>query len=116
MDKFYTPEDVAQIFGVSVRTIINLCNAGKLEYLPVAGRRRRFTDTHLQRFVERQTRNTTRNATNSVEKRQPSSQSPIDTSTADKISLNQEPKSKSKTEQSGTNRKALLKEVRSLCR
>lgn len=40
--RLFRPDEVAKIFDVSVKTIYNWCDCGKLEFLRVAGRTMRI--------------------------------------------------------------------------
>jgi len=49
------PADVARILGVSIKGVHAECNAGRLEYVKVNRKERRFTDEMLKRYIEAQT-------------------------------------------------------------
>ncbi len=46
--------DVAEILGLSPRTVHKLVRDGKLACVQVTSRERRFTDTQIAEFIERQ--------------------------------------------------------------
>ena len=45
---FYTPQEVAQFFGVTAKTISNWCDAGRLPYIVTAGGHRRIPVSALK--------------------------------------------------------------------
>jgi len=49
------PADVARVLGVSIKGVHAECNAGRLEYVKVNGKERRFTEEMVRRYVEAQT-------------------------------------------------------------
>ena len=40
--RLFRPDEVAKIFDVSVKTVYNWCNCGKLDFLRIAGRTMRI--------------------------------------------------------------------------
>lgn len=55
MKPLLTPEQVAEILGISPRTVNELCNRKKLRFVQVDAKHRRFTDEMVQEFIDRQT-------------------------------------------------------------
>jgi excisionase family DNA binding protein len=53
--RLLSPKDVAEILGISVKTVNKLVREGKLGCVQVTGRDRRFTDEQLQAYVETRT-------------------------------------------------------------
>jgi len=49
------PEDVSTILAISVKGIHELCRSGRLEYIRVNGKERRFTEEMVQAFIQEQT-------------------------------------------------------------
>jgi excisionase family DNA binding protein len=54
MTPLLTPEQVAEILGISPRTVNELCNRKKLGYVQVDSKHRRFTEEMVQEFIDRQ--------------------------------------------------------------
>jgi excisionase family DNA binding protein len=50
-----TPEDVSKLLAVSVKGVHELCRSGRLDYVRVNGKERRFTEEMIQSFIEAQT-------------------------------------------------------------
>jgi excisionase family DNA binding protein len=46
-----TPQQVADILGISDRTIHKLCREGKLGYSQVDAKHRRFTQEHVEAYI-----------------------------------------------------------------
>jgi len=55
MTPLLTPEQVAEILGISPRTVNELCNRKKLGFVQVDAKHRRFTEEMVQDFIDRQT-------------------------------------------------------------
>lgn len=47
-----TPEDVSKLLAVSVKGVHELCRTGRLDYVRVNGKERRFTEEMVQAFIE----------------------------------------------------------------
>jgi excisionase family DNA binding protein len=45
------PREVAEILGISERTVHQLCREGKLGYCQVDAKHRRFTQEHVEAYV-----------------------------------------------------------------
>ncbi len=45
------PREVAEILGISPRTIHQLCREGKLGYCQVDAKHRRFTQEHVEEYI-----------------------------------------------------------------
>lgn len=52
-EKFFTPHEVAELFGVKVITVWDWIRKGKLRALRVGGRLYRVSETHIARFKEK---------------------------------------------------------------
>jgi len=50
-----TPEDVSKLLAVSVKGVHELCRSGRLDYVRVNGKERRFTEEMIHTFIEAQT-------------------------------------------------------------
>ena len=55
MTPLLKPEQVAEILGISPRTVNELCNRKELEYVRVDAKHRRFTEEMVQAFIDRKT-------------------------------------------------------------
>jgi predicted site-specific integrase-resolvase len=52
----FKPQDVATLLGISVKGVHAECNAGRLEYVAVNGRKeRRFTAEMVKSYIQEQT-------------------------------------------------------------
>jgi excisionase family DNA binding protein len=51
------PDDVASCLGISKKAVDTLCRAGKLSYVRVNGKERRFLEEQVQEYIEAQTVN-----------------------------------------------------------
>lgn len=47
-----TPQQVADVLGISDRTVHKLCREGKLGYVQVDSKHRRFTSEDIQAYLE----------------------------------------------------------------
>jgi len=50
-----TPADVSKLLAVSIKGVHELCRSGRLDYVKVNGKERRFTPDMVQAFIEAQT-------------------------------------------------------------
>jgi excisionase family DNA binding protein len=55
IQRLLSPKDVAEILGISVKTVNKLVREGKLGCVQVTGRDRRFTEGQVQLYVEQRT-------------------------------------------------------------
>jgi hypothetical protein len=55
MDKLLKSSDVAKYLDVSVRSVHRLCAQGKLAFVRISPKEKRFTQNHLEEFISRQT-------------------------------------------------------------
>lgn len=55
LETLLTPEDVSKVLVISVSGIHALCRSGRLEYVRVNGKERRFTAEMVRTFIEAQT-------------------------------------------------------------
>ena len=46
-----TPQQVAEILGISDRTVHKLCRDGKLGYAQIDSKHRRFTEEHVEAYI-----------------------------------------------------------------
>ena len=53
----HTPEEVAQCLQISVKAVHELCRAGRLAFVRVNGKERRFTEEDVQAYIKAQTVN-----------------------------------------------------------
>jgi excisionase family DNA binding protein len=53
--KLLSPQQVAELLGISPRTVHGLCNEGRLGYVMVNKRARAFTPEQVQEYIEAQT-------------------------------------------------------------
>ena len=53
--RLLSPKDVAEILGISVKTVHKLVRDGKLGCVQVTSKERRFTEEQVQDYVESQT-------------------------------------------------------------
>lgn len=51
----HTPDEVAQCLQISVKAVHELCRTGRLAFVRVNGKERRFTIGHIQEYIEAQT-------------------------------------------------------------
>ena len=51
-DHLLTPEQVAERLQVSPRTVHRLAREGKIAYVPVSPKKRRFSEAHVQEFLD----------------------------------------------------------------
>ena len=58
LPKLLYPRDVAQLLGISIKTIHKLVRDGKLGCVQVTARDRRFTHEQAQRYIESCTKDT----------------------------------------------------------
>ena len=57
-EKMLLPEQVAEILGISAKEVHALVRQGRLEYVQVTAKKRRFTEEQVQAFIESQTKRT----------------------------------------------------------
>jgi len=50
-----TPENVAAFLGIPVKGVHALCRGGKLDFIRVNGKERRFTQEMVERYIHDQT-------------------------------------------------------------
>ena len=50
--KLLTPQQVAEILGISDRTVHKLCREGKLSYAQIDSKHRRFTQEDIETYLE----------------------------------------------------------------
>jgi excisionase family DNA binding protein len=49
------PDDVAALLAISKKAVDSLCRSGKLSYIRVNGKERRFTEEQVREYIEAQT-------------------------------------------------------------
>jgi excisionase family DNA binding protein len=60
---WYTTGEVAEMLGVSDRTIVNWARAGELAYFTTPGGHRRFNEAEVRAFIDRRSTGRQRAAT-----------------------------------------------------
>jgi excisionase family DNA binding protein len=55
IQRLLSPKDVAEILGISAKTVHKLVRDGKLGCVQVTGRDRRFTEEQVRNYVEQRT-------------------------------------------------------------
>jgi excisionase family DNA binding protein len=56
IERLLSPKDVAEILGISVKTIHKLVRDGKLGCVQVTARERRFTEAQIEAYIEVQSK------------------------------------------------------------
>jgi excisionase family DNA binding protein len=56
IQRLLSPEDVAEILGISVKTVNKLAREGKLGCVQVTHRERRFTEEQVRAYIDAQSR------------------------------------------------------------
>ncbi len=54
--RLLSPKDVAEIFGISVKTVHKLVRDGKLGCVQVTSKERRFTEEQVEAYIEAQSK------------------------------------------------------------
>ena len=73
MDKLLKSSDVAEFLDVSVRSVHRLCDEGKLAFVRISANEKRFTQSHLDEFIKRQTEEVREGSEKKTSRRLPSS-------------------------------------------
>jgi excisionase family DNA binding protein len=55
LPRLYTPEETAQALRIAVKAVHWLCRQGKLDFVKINGKERRFTPEQVQAYVDAQT-------------------------------------------------------------
>lgn len=51
VEKFYTPEEIAEMFGVTKKTVYDWMREGRLPYIQVGEKTRRISHSDLMEFI-----------------------------------------------------------------
>jgi len=97
-DPLLTPDDAAAFLRIPVKGVHALCRAGKLDFIRVNGKERRFTNDMLERYVQVQT---------------VSRKKPVDTKEPKEVILTPKTQQRGGNKSFGSTRTDLLEEMRS---
>ena len=55
MDRLMKPAEAASVLDIPLRALHRLCRLGDIAYVRINNKEKRFTDSHLEEYVQRRT-------------------------------------------------------------